>query len=244
MEAFRETMDVYGVKDLMFSGPSFTWRGNRHGEVIKVRLDRFFASNSWLELFPLSRVMHVHPNKSDHLPILIEIRARKRRSKRKRKKRFRFEELWHHEDDCLQAVQNGWWGTNGEEPLRAVCNKIHNTREALIEWSASKFGSLKKEIEVARAQLAVGFDSSVSEQIKEMRSLLENKLSELLQREQLFWKQRAKVFWLSDGDMKTKFFHQRATNRRRKNTIKGLFDDDGNWCTDDKDLEHVVLSYF
>ncbi|KAM5560293.1 hypothetical protein ABKV19_021457 [Rosa sericea] len=74
--------------------------------------------------------------------------------------------------------------------------------------------------------------------------MLETRLNELLRREESFWRQRAKIFWLSDGDLNTKFFHQRASNRRKKNTLSGLFNAEGVWCTKDQDLEEIVLDYF
>ena len=52
------------------------------------------------------------------------------------------------------------------------------------------------------------------------------------------------MFWLKEGDLNTKFFHQRACNRRRKNVIKGLFNEAGVWwCTEDEDLEGIVLHF-
>lgn len=70
------------------------------------------------------------------------------------------------------------------------------------------------------------------------------KLEGLLQQESDYWKQRAKVLWLTDGDRNTKFFHRKASNRRAKNMIKGLFDSDGVWQDSDIGLENIVLNYF
>lgn len=50
---------------------------------------------------------------------------------------------------------------------------------------------------------------------------------------------------MKEKDRNTGFFFQRkASNRRRKNAIYGLFDAHGHWFEDDDGLEHVVTSYF
>ena len=155
MEEFREVVEELAWRDLMFSGPEFTWTGNRHGEMIKVRLDRFFMTDSWNSLFPRYRVLHLKPNDSDHLPILVEFSKRKRKKKKKRKKkRFRFEDIWLREADCQAVVEKGWKISGAWDPFEGVCRRISSTREALTVWSSDRFAGLKKEIEAVRSDLA------------------------------------------------------------------------------------------
>lgn len=84
MNGFRETMAFCALKDLHFVGPKFTWGGIRCGHEVKVRLDRFLASVSWSDWFPASQVIHRNPCNSDHLPLLIEVRAHRLKKKRKK----------------------------------------------------------------------------------------------------------------------------------------------------------------
>lgn len=61
------------------------------------------------------------------------------------------------------------------------------------------------------------------------RSLLSQRLDELLSQEETIWCQRSRVLWLRGGDLNTKFFHRRACNRKAKNKIKGLTNTHGKW---------------
>ena len=51
---------------------------------------------------------------------------------------------------------------------------------------------------------------------------INEKLIEMYHREEIMWRQRAKIRWLSAGDRNTRFFHMRASMRRKKNMIKAL----------------------
>lgn len=131
MSAFREALDFCSLVNIHAVGPQFTWRGIRGGEEIRVRLDRFIASTSWSEMFPASRAVNLKPNKSDHLPILYEIRDFSPRKKRKKKK-FCFEDSWLLNEECKRCVEDGWNCAAGDEPFSTICFKISNTRQALM----------------------------------------------------------------------------------------------------------------
>ena len=60
----------------------------------------------------------------------------------------------------------------------------------------------------------------------------------------MLWHQRSKIHWYREGDRNTKFFHSRASDRRRKNSILGLWNDDDCWCDDRDRIAHTAVDYF
>lgn len=55
---------------------------------------------------------------------------------------------------------------------------------------------------------------------------LKSELNKLYDREEQMWHQRSRVQWIKSRDKNTKFFHGIATQRKRRNFIKGLRDAD------------------
>lgn len=70
------------------------------------------------------------------------------------------------------------------------------------------------------------------------------KLEDLLFQEEIYWKQRAKTFWLAEGDANTKFFHANATARRKTNHITFLMDDNGERIENHEAMCEVVKNYY
>ena len=53
------------------------------------------------------------------------------------------------------------------------------------------------------------------------------RLAKLLEDEELYWKQRAKAFWLENDDLNTKFFHAQSLGRKVANKVSSLVDVNG-----------------
>ncbi|KAL4302472.1 hypothetical protein GQ457_10G012900 [Hibiscus cannabinus] len=69
-------------------------------------------------------------------------------------------------------------------------------------------------------------------------------LSHLLKVQEAYWAQRSRVLWLSAGDQNTSFFHAKASARKKKNAIVGLYDWNGYWQTSTTEVLRVASDYF
>ena len=69
-------------------------------------------------------------------------------------------------------------------------------------------------------------------------------LTKLLEDEELYWKQRAKAFWLENGDLNTKFFHAQALGRKAANKVSSLVDVNSIVQSDLSTMGAIALSYF
>ena len=69
-------------------------------------------------------------------------------------------------------------------------------------------------------------------------------INDLLKKEEKMWRQRSRATWLKEGDRNTKYFHGRASQRRRRNTIKGVRDQAGIWQENEGQVAREFLEYY
>lgn len=117
--------------------------------------------------------------------------------------------------------------------------------EILHDWGKNKYGNLKIKREEIQKHLAkvknkIPPDEVDLQTIKDK----EKELDEVIRLEELWWSQRAKVKWLKEGDMNTKYFHQKASQRKRKNWIGKINDENGNQIDSDMGIQEVFTKYF
>ncbi|XP_048635018.1 uncharacterized protein LOC125608629 [Brassica napus] len=119
---------------------------------------------------------------------------------------------------------------------------ISSCRKALSEWrrqhnvnSAKLVEELKEKVEGLYAD-----DNAITEVI----AAALKELSDALKAEEMFWKQKSRVFWLREGDINTKFFHALTKQRRARNKITQLWDVNGNVVEDEEGLVAIATSYF
>jgi hypothetical protein len=56
---------------------------------------------------------------------------------------------------------------------------------------------------------------------------IQTELQGLLDKEKLWWKQRAKEDWLKFGDRNTKYYHACVNSKRRRNWVETIMDERG-----------------
>lgn len=111
-------------------------------------------------------------------------------------------------------------------------------------WSREEFKGRKKKLDKPVARLKElrfsGRQYSNGEEIKRVKRHIQNILID----EEIYWKQRSWVDWLKEVDKNTKYFHAKASSRKRKNRIWGIQDSQRNWIVMGEEVERELCAYF
>lgn len=65
-----------------------------------------------------------------------------------------------------------------------------------------------------------------------------------MNQEEMYWFQKSRSEWLSNGDRNTTFFRSRMIKRRRQNKISSLRIDGPDWCFENDKLRAHAVGYF
>lgn len=154
-------------------------------------------------------------------------------------KPFRFEQYWADEEDCAELVATAWQHGAGLVP-----EKLKFCASTLREWSNTKFGNFFRELKKKRTALEkLIMGRLTAQQAQERRQLLRD-IDNMIHVEEVHWRQRSRVTWLRDGDRNTKIFHQKASNRKRKNSFRNITDYLGGTYTKEEGIGRVAMDYF
>ncbi|KAI8026584.1 hypothetical protein LOK49_LG02G02270 [Camellia lanceoleosa] len=247
MEHFRNVIADAHLADLGFVEPIFTWSNNRGGNaLVQERLDRGFANDAWQLLFPHAKVYPMACTSSDHLPICVDICGAKeqRQSPASGHRMYRFEAMWLRHASCEQVVADNWLPFSNVD-VRSLVSTIAHVSSSLRRWDRNVFGCVKRQLKEKTDQLQrlLTLSSNFPDDVAEICKLRCD-IDELLERESIFWGQRARANWLKDGDRKTSFFHSKATQRHEKKKIVGIVDPNGIWQEDQRVVEDNFVNYF
>ncbi|KAA3482032.1 reverse transcriptase [Gossypium australe] len=223
--------------DIGFSGVWYTWeRGNLPETNIRERLDRGVANNKWMNLFPLGNIHHLTYSTSDHCPLLINSDKVSRFSG---ERNFHFEVWWMMEKSLEPTLKDIW-----ESSIESLMDKLRNLQIGLSKWAHTIKGKkgeiqkrLTKELEILMKE---------DRDDETLSKIIDTKihLNMEIEKDEMYWEQRARVNWLQSGDRNTAYFHNCATARRRANIISKLILDDGKEINDASGIHEEVKFYF
>lgn len=115
--------------------------------------------------------------------------------------------------------------------------KIQRCSEKLEIWNKRSFGTARKNIPTSRINLQKLQTHDLCLRIKEHKEY-RAEVHKLLEREEIM-RQRSKALRLKERDQNTKWFYNKASQRKKKNLIKGA----GNW-QEKEGRDKVILDFF
>lgn len=127
--------------------------------------------------------------------------------------------------------------------------RLKSTLAALSAWSKSKIGNFKykiAELEQKLQTLSERVDWELNLDIPEQESITETRqeLEFYYDCEMSYWNQRARISWHLEGERNTKYFHSMATNRKNKNLVTSIKNENGEWTSDFEEITGLAFQHF
>lgn len=144
LRGFREAVQDSNLIELVLEGYQFTWsKSVGTPEVKEGKLDRAFATQQWLDLFPHNKLVNGVSDKSDHNPLWLRLNKLERRF---RQRGFRFENAWLEESELPSIVGDSWNLGMG----RDFMSRMKLCTDAVDEWGKRLRSRYRDEIKMCR----------------------------------------------------------------------------------------------
>ncbi|XP_059074891.1 uncharacterized protein LOC131874942 [Cryptomeria japonica] len=188
----------------------FTWTNRRQGFTnIAERLDRFLVGEGWI-LEGIPTIASTLPiSTSDHYPLQMDIGTATQGGGGY----FKFQNMWWREKSLKSQLEQWWMECKHIQGTPSFCfvKKLLFVKNKLKIWNRDVFKNIFEEKdkigkELEKLNLIVMEKGMTSIEFEEEKRL-KNSLNEILAREEIYWRDKARELWIREGDKNTKFFH-------------------------------------
>ncbi|KAH6797549.1 hypothetical protein C2S52_022103 [Perilla frutescens var. hirtella] len=114
----------------------------------------------------------------------------------------------------------------------------------LLNWEKLEFENVQSKSRELQKTLSDLQSQSQTDNIVQETHETEFELDKILKIEESMWHQRSRALWIKDGDKNSNFFHQKASQRKKRNTIRQIKNENGQWCSNRKGVERILKDYF
>ena len=128
--------------------------------------------------------------------------------------------------------------------MHMISKKLKKCKKMLTAWNRDHFGSVLEKIKTLKERRWRAEAVSIRCGDVDVVIRLKNKLNDLCEQEERMWHKRSRVQWLQSGDQNTKFFHEVSTQRKRRNFIKRLCDENGTWQENEEVILGLLIEYY
>jgi exonuclease III len=242
MFMFNEAISALGLNEVEIVGRKYTW-SNQQSPPLLEKIDWVFTNTAWINSFPNTSAKALNMQPSDHCPCVVSISTNIPKANI-----FRLENYWLQHPQFLNIIQH-CWAANFQEQDKAkrVTAKLKLVRQELRKWQKT-LPSLIASINNIKSLILF---LEVIEDFRDLslhewnfKTILNEKLLDLLDQQKAYWKQRGNINWATLGDASTSFFHASATIRHRKKYITQLVIQDDVIVTSHSDKQEAIWNEY
>ncbi|CAN6546588.1 unnamed protein product [Malus baccata var. baccata] len=237
--------DTCNFTHLNTSGAAFTWsNGWRSRGRTERRLDRSLCDIRWFDSWPHSNCIALPKVVSDHNPLIFSGSRVLRNGHRP----FRFQSMWVQHPSFRETVTHCWSNTVVYGcPMFIILQKLKALKTCLRQWNFSVFGDVHNRVANARHNLSMIQQrisiEGINNDLFEEEIVAKTTVMESLQMQEAFWKDRARVKWLTKGDRNSSFFHAYACIKSSSSHISCILDGN-NLLTDPLAIENHIVNFY
>jgi hypothetical protein len=156
---------------------------------------------------------------------------------------FRYEAVWETHEELKPLIEQAW-RSNACVSMQGLVRKLKGLSGDLSSWGRETFGSVHRELKTLRRNLETmrAQPGRVGPSYEELKTV--ERIVELQHREEIMWRQRSQIQWLAEGDKNTRFFHLRASKRKKRNKIYSLTRQDGSTIEDQDELCQMTRDFY
>lgn len=120
-------------------------------------------------------------------------------------------------------MDEAWRTVSGaSSAMQEIQERIKGCGESLFAWGVTKTHPDTEEIKKFQEKVELFNASAPIEENKAESLYVSKRLDDFLIKQEIYWHQCSRVFWLKHGDKNTKFFYSKASQRRCQNFIQGI----------------------
>lgn len=185
-------------------------------------------------------------NISDHFPILLQIG----RDTQWGGGYFKFQNMWWRDQTLKGAIEEWWKDCHHIKGMPSYCfsKKLSVIKDKLKVWNKETFKNIFAEKAKLEGELEALNKKVMVEGMNRMDFLKEKELksglSEILAREEIYWRDKARELWIKEGDKNTQFFHAFVKARKALNQINEILDENGKIHQDRDSMGQATVEYF
>ncbi|VFQ93922.1 unnamed protein product [Cuscuta campestris] len=243
MTEFKDCIATCNLNHPHTQGSIFTWSGGRRNGIVFRRLDRALVNETVLQYFDDVCVKHLSKSTSDHKPVLLTCFKEELGGP----KPFRFIDAWALHPSFLKVVNEYWKSTHPYGGMAGLSSKLRGLKGVLTVWNKSTFGNIFSNLKEAEEQ-AISAQEAYEQDPNPSNREADNKgrahLIQATNIELLFWKQKANLKWISEGDCNSKFYHAYVKGRRAKAKIRCIYDQAGKEHRDMENISRRAIDHF